>query len=90
MPIATLTSKGQVTIPAAVRQRLGLKTGDRVDFALAPDGRVVLTPQRTPFEDLRGILGGRRRRPVPVREMDDGIRRAVTMRWKRAASRPGK
>ena len=90
MAVATLTSKGQVTIPAAVRERLGLKTGDRVDFVLAPDGRVVLTPQRTPFEDLRGILGGRRGRPVSVREMDEGIRRAAARRWKRAARPPGK
>jgi AbrB family looped-hinge helix DNA binding protein len=84
MPVATLTSKGQVTIPAAVRQRLGLKTGDRVDFVLAPDGKVTLTPQRTPFENLRGILRSPRPRPVSVREMDEGIRRTVTTRWKRS------
>jgi antitoxin PrlF len=38
----TVTSKGQVTIPKPVRDRLNLKPGSRVDFELAPDGRVVL------------------------------------------------
>jgi antitoxin PrlF len=38
----TVTSKGQVTIPKPVRDRLNLKPGSRVDFELAPDGRVVI------------------------------------------------
>jgi AbrB family looped-hinge helix DNA binding protein len=38
----TVTSKGQVTIPKPVRDRLNLKPGSKVDFELAPDGRVVL------------------------------------------------
>jgi AbrB family looped-hinge helix DNA binding protein len=39
----TVTSKGQVTIPKAVRDRLNLKPGNAVDFELTPDGQVVLT-----------------------------------------------
>ena len=85
MPVATLTSKGQITIPAMVREQLGLKTGDRVDFALTQDGRVTMTPQRTRFEELRGLLRKASRRRVSVREMDRGIERAVAERWKRAA-----
>jgi AbrB family looped-hinge helix DNA binding protein len=38
----TVTSKGQVTLPKAVRDRLGILPGNAVDFELAPDGRVVL------------------------------------------------
>jgi AbrB family looped-hinge helix DNA binding protein len=91
MPLATLTSKGQVTIPAVVRERLGLRTGDRVDFSVAADGSVTLKPQRMPFEKLRGLLrGSSPRRPVSVSEMDEGIRQAVTARWKRASGRPGR
>jgi AbrB family looped-hinge helix DNA binding protein len=40
---ATRTSKGQITLPVELRRRWGLKTGDRVDFTLEDDERVVLT-----------------------------------------------
>jgi AbrB family looped-hinge helix DNA binding protein len=55
----TVTSKGQVTIPKPVRDRLGIEPGSRVDFELAPDGRVVLVKvagpiPASPFERLRG------------------------------------
>ena len=58
----TVTSKGQVTIPKAVRERLGIVAGDPVDFELGPDGRVELVkagakPQVSRFEALRGRAG---------------------------------
>lgn len=58
----TVTSKGQVTIPKPVRERLGIKPGNAVEFELAPDGRVVLLKvgarrPRSRFERLRGRAG---------------------------------
>jgi len=58
----TVTSKGQVTIPKPVRDRLGLEPGSAVDFELAPDGRVVLIKvggdrPKSRFEALRGSAG---------------------------------
>ncbi|WP_029011621.1 AbrB/MazE/SpoVT family DNA-binding domain-containing protein [Niveispirillum irakense] len=58
----TVTSKGQVTIPKPVRDRLGIQPGTAVDFELAPDGRVVLVKldgpvQPSRFEVLRGRAG---------------------------------
>ncbi len=55
----TVTRKGQVTIPKPVRDRLGLEPGSAVDFALAPDGRIVLTKAnsdrpKSRFQGLRG------------------------------------
>lgn len=44
MPTATVTSKGQVTIPASVREGLGLHAGDRVDFVRLDDGSFKLRP----------------------------------------------
>ena len=55
---ATLTSKGQITIPAEVRRRLDLATGDQIIFVLAEDGRVELRRPRFPtIESLTGIAG---------------------------------
>lgn len=39
---STLTSKGQITLPVDLRRRWGLKSGDRLDFTLEADGRVVV------------------------------------------------
>jgi AbrB family looped-hinge helix DNA binding protein len=54
---STLSSKCQITVPLEVRQRLGLKAGDRVEFCFE-DNRTVLRPAHTeenPFEKFRGI-----------------------------------
>lgn len=56
---ATITSKGQVTIPQEVRRRLGLRKGDRIEFVVE-DGVTILRPARhgeNPFESYAGSLG---------------------------------
>ncbi len=59
MPTATLTSKGQTTIPKEIREHLGLKPGDRIDFLLI-EGEVVLRPARVDVRSLRGCLASAR------------------------------
>jgi AbrB family looped-hinge helix DNA binding protein len=81
MPTATLSSKGQITIPQEVRQRLGLKTGDRVEFMYQPDGNVTLKTKKIPFEQLRGIIKSKRRKPLTQREIDNAIASAVTEKY---------
>jgi antitoxin PrlF len=59
---ATVTAKGQVTIPKPVRDLLGIKPGSMIDFQRAPDGRVVLVklgrkPRPSRFARLRGHAG---------------------------------
>jgi AbrB family looped-hinge helix DNA binding protein len=48
MPAATVTSKGQITIPARVRIALGLDAGDRVEFVKIEKGRFVIVPATLP------------------------------------------
>ena len=52
---SAITSKGQATIPKAIREHLGLRPGDRVKFFVHPDGSVVLLP-KLPVTALRGIV----------------------------------
>lgn len=56
----TVTSKGQVTIPKAVRDRLSIEPGNAVEFRMDADGRIVLekvgAPTTNPFDKWRGIL----------------------------------
>jgi antitoxin PrlF len=57
MPTATLTSKGQTTIPREVREFLKLKPGDRLEFKLSPDGKtVLLQAANVHISTLKGIL----------------------------------
>ena len=56
---SSISSKGQVTVPQEIRKRLGLSTGDRIDFVVEGD-RTVIRPSRSeenPFQKYRGILG---------------------------------
>jgi AbrB family looped-hinge helix DNA binding protein len=77
MPSTTLTTKGQVTIPKAVRDELGLREGDRVAFRVLEDGTVVVEPENIDLLDLRGILQPKRR-GVTVEKMDEVIRARAT------------
>jgi antitoxin PrlF len=69
----TLTSKGQMTLPNAVRTRLGLDAGDQLLVTIQDDNTIVLTRRASPsVTSLRGLL------PMPsraltVQEMDAGI-----------------
>jgi AbrB family looped-hinge helix DNA binding protein len=69
MSESTVTSKGQITIPKAVREVLHLDVGDTVYFDLRPDGTVVLTARNAPVESLFGLLK-RGATPISVDEMN--------------------
>jgi antitoxin PrlF len=69
---ATLTSKGQMTIPKAIRDSLGMKAGDRMTFTLMPDGIVVLRVKNKRVSDLGGILHKKGRKAVPVELLSRG------------------
>lgn len=57
MATATLTTKGQVTIPLEVRKELGLKTGDRIEFSRNPEtGKFELSRKTGSIMDMRGML----------------------------------
>jgi antitoxin PrlF len=59
MPSATITSKGQITLPIEVRRRLGLKVGDKVEFVYEQDGKTTVQPKKTekkPFESMLGAF----------------------------------
>jgi antitoxin PrlF len=73
MPTATLTSKGQVTLPKEVRQNLHLQAGSRVDFIIEPSGRVIVQPLDADFRSLRGMIRLKRKRPVSIEEMNEAI-----------------
>jgi AbrB family looped-hinge helix DNA binding protein len=79
---SAVTTKGQTTIPKEIRERWGLRPGDKVRFFYDPSGRVSILPVR-PVSDLRGIAKGRRP-ALTVEEMDEAIAEAVVERDRRS------
>ncbi|MHB8563488.1 MAG: AbrB/MazE/SpoVT family DNA-binding domain-containing protein [Acidiferrobacteraceae bacterium] len=66
---ATLTSKGQTTIPKEIRDSLRMKAGDRMTFTLMPDDTVVLRLKSKSLAELAGTLRKKGRKPVPVERL---------------------
>lgn len=73
MPSATITSKGQITIPKQIRDRLNLKNGDSIIFELETENRVVMIPSKRKPADVYGILHKEVREAFTVEEMDNGV-----------------
>jgi antitoxin PrlF len=77
MASATLTSKGQVTLPKSVRERLGVETGDRLEFIESEQGFLVVAATRD-IRFLKGIIG-RPKKPVTIDDMNKAIEKMGRM-----------
>lgn len=89
MPKSTLTSKGQVTIPKSIRDRLNLQIGDRLVFRLDSRGGIKVQREAAPkFQQLQGLLrhlAGKT--PVPVQEMREAVRKRAARKLARRGDR---
>lgn len=89
MAMATLTSKGQVTVPKSIRERLGLETGDQLEFRIDSAGRIVVEPA-VAGRRLRidGLLRKYARHPATtIEEMNEAIAQFVAEDFERATRR---
>ena len=69
---ATMTSKGQITVPAAVRAALGIKTGDRVEFIQIEPGHFQLIAATQSVTALKG-LARKPAKPISIAKMNEII-----------------
>jgi AbrB family looped-hinge helix DNA binding protein len=76
MALSTLTSKGQVTIPAEIRQQLHLVTGDKLDFSIQDQEKIVVLPRKRTLSDLYGIVSSPSG-PLSIEEIDEAIGQAL-------------
>lgn len=74
--LATITAKGQITIPKAARDTLKLNIGDRIEFVFGDDGRLFLLPVTRPVKTLKGMLP-KPAQPVSLEAMDEAITQAL-------------
>ncbi len=66
---ATLTSKGQTTIPKEIRDGLAIKPGDRITFTLMPDATVIMRVKSKSITELAGALHKKGRKRVPTEQL---------------------
>jgi antitoxin PrlF len=83
MPTSILTSKGQITVPKLIREYLHVAEGDQIDFAITPNGDVVMHRITGSVSHLAGLLHHPNRKPVSLTEMDDAVAAAAVKKTKR-------
>jgi len=85
MATATVTSKGQVTIPAAIRKKLRLHPGSKIDFIENKAGETVIRAKTGDIRKLYGFLeyDGP---PLSIEDMNEAVGRAVAEDFKRSVS----
>ena len=74
MSLATLTTKGQVTIPKNVRELLKLHTGDKIEIIVTGDREAVIRPVSKKVDDLFCKLHKPGRKAVSIEAIDEAIR----------------
>lgn len=80
MSEATITSKGQITVPKEVRKALNVQEGDVLDFVIDERGQVTVRPLRGDVRRLRGMLKHFVKRSLTVEEMDEAIGRHLVQK----------
>jgi antitoxin PrlF len=73
--VSTLTSKGQITIPKNIRDRLRLEPGHRVEFQVDRRGQVIMRARNVDVRELKGIIRSKRKTPLSIEEMNEAIAR---------------
>jgi antitoxin PrlF len=73
MATSTMTTKGQITIPQAVREKLGLDTGDRIEFVELEEGLFAIKPAIDDVRSLKGLLR-KPTKPVSIEDMKAAVR----------------
>ena len=76
MPIATVTSKGQITLPKKIRERLRLRAGDRVEFRIEGDGSVRLFPIAKKVSEVFGAFASKATKARSPKDMKREVKKA--------------
>lgn len=85
--MATVTSKGQITIPLEIRKALGLKPGTRITFFQNAQGEFVLVPKTGSIRDLKGCVPKLDYVPT-IEQINEAISAAAAESYLRSVSRP--
>lgn len=82
MSLATLTTKGQVTIPKKIRESLKLHTGDKIEIIVTEKMEAIIRPVSKKVDDIFGKLHKKGRKALSIEAMDDAIRNRMKDKFK--------
>ena len=82
MAQATITSKGQITIPKDIRNVLHLESGGKVEFLVTDKGEAIIRPLSKTTEDVFGLLSSTKRKKLSVKDMDKKLKNTFRNKWK--------
>ena len=82
MARATLTSKGQITIPKDIRDSLQLQVGDKIEFTITSSNEALIRPVTRRVDEVFGRLYKPGRKPISIEKMDEGIKQKMRERLK--------
>ncbi len=85
---ATLTSKGQVTLPKEIRDRLGLDAGSMLDFQVLEDNTITARQVQPDARRIRGLLKSPHAKPPTLAQMDEAVSQHLRGRY--APTRSGR
>ena len=77
MTLATITSKGQITIPKKIREKLMLGTGDKIEFVITDDRSALIRPISKSVDELFGKLHKPGRKAASIEAMNEAIAQKV-------------
>ena len=75
---ATITSKGQVTIPKDIRDILKIGPGDQIDFVISDEGNISISPRTCDFRSLKGLFYKKGRKASTLEEMEKAIKKGAS------------
>lgn len=75
---ATITSKGQVTIPKDVRDILKIGPGDQIDFIISDKGEISISPRMFDIRCLKGMFYKKERKPATLEDMQKAIEKGAS------------
>ncbi len=82
MALATLTTKGQVTIPKKIRESLKLHTGDKIEIVVTENREAIIRPVSKKVDDIFCKLHNPDRKTVTLEAIDDAIRNRMKDKFK--------
>lgn len=81
MTLATLTTKGQVTIPKQVREALKLHAGDRIEITVTEKNEAIIAPVSKKLDDVYGKLYKKGRKAISINDMDKAIKNRMKEKY---------